>query len=101
MGRFPAARVQRLRKNSTGESVGAMLYVPPSSDPEGGADEARSAGRLWWYVSKLFGGSVGVCDLSSGRVVEVETFSRMPAVTCMHLGEDGLLWTGHKNGSVR
>lgn len=92
-----AALHRRLRKSSRQETIAAMAYVPPTP-----TDAVGSAGRVWWYASKIFGSDKFlVHDLSSGVEQAVEGGKGEGAVSCMHLDAGkGVVWTGHRSGAV-
>jgi hypothetical protein len=92
-----AAARRRLRRGSRQESATALVYVPP-----GEGDAPGAAGRAWWHVSRVFGADrLAVHDLSSGVEQIVEGLKRGEGpVTCMHLDDRGIVWTGHRSGAV-
>ncbi|KFM25179.1 putative serine/threonine-protein kinase drkA [Auxenochlorella protothecoides] len=85
---------ERLHRGKAGQSVTALLLIPP------GEDEPRgSLGHAWYYVTRtLGGGTLHVVHLSSQVHSEVRAEG---VVTALHLDAAGLVWAGHRNGTVR
>ncbi|KAK2077996.1 hypothetical protein QBZ16_003864 [Prototheca wickerhamii] len=106
-----AACAERVHRGKTGQTVTAMLVVPP------GEEEPRgSLGHVWFYISRTLGsGSMHVVHLSSQVHSEVRVdganTSRAPvcdtfrpfhsSVTALTCDERGYCWAASSRGNVR
>lgn len=87
-------RAQKLKRSSKIESISALLYLPSQSREE-------TFGTSWYYVSRLFSADkFSVLDLSSMVHTDISPGRSESAITVLHADHRGLIWSGHRSGSV-
>jgi ligand-binding sensor domain-containing protein len=90
-------KAKRLRKASRQETVTSMKFVPFKLNE----DWKNVSGRVWFYITRLFGtDKMVIYNLSSDIEEQAESSKNEGAVTTMHLDSRGLLWSGHRSGAV-
>ena len=58
--------------------------------------------QVWWYITgQLYGGKLMAHDLATGTTEEIEAARRGPVMHVLHQDSLGVVWSGHKYGSVR
>ncbi|KAK9862943.1 hypothetical protein WJX84_012116 [Apatococcus fuscideae] len=88
----------RLRRGSHLLRVRALLYITPDMC----SSSNSLLGQVWWYITgQLYGGKLMVHDLATGRTEEIGDARRGPVMHVMHQDANGIIWSGHKYGSVR
>jgi hypothetical protein len=90
-------KAKRLRKASRQETITSMKLVSVKINE----DWKTLSGRVWFYVTRLFGADkLVIYNLSSDIEEHADSFKSEGAVTTMHLDSRGILWSGHRSGAV-
>jgi hypothetical protein len=90
-------KAKRLRKASRQETITSMKFVPFKLNE----DWKSVGGRVWFYVTRMFGADkMVIYNLSSDIEEQADSSKNEGAVTTMHLDSRGILWSGHRSGAV-
>jgi hypothetical protein len=90
-------KAKRLRKASRQETITFMRFIPLNLNE----DWKSVNGRVWFYITRLFGADkMVIYNLSSDIEEQADNIKNEGAVTTICLGNRGILWTGHRSGAV-
>jgi len=88
-------KAKRLRKASRQETITSMRLIKSDKDWK------SVNGRVWFYITRLFGADkMVIYNLSSNIEEQADSIKNEGAVTAIYSDSRGILWSGHRSGAV-